>query len=437
MPKRSKQSDVPELFQVHKGKTDNGMRLLVVPMKGTSTVTLMVCVGTGSRHEVPEESGISHFLEHIFFKGSKKRPTTQMIAETMDGIGGEFNAFTSKEMTAFYAKAGAQHAGLIVDVISDMLIQPIFDPKEIDRERGVITEEINMYEDMPLQSIDEYSEGLLYEPHPLGREIIGTKEIIARLPRSAFLKYIGQQYSTRNTVACLAGNITADEGFALLRSALKKYPKGRPESAQPFRNSWGKRRVAVKEKKTDQAHVIVATPGVSYTHPDRVMVDLLCSILGGGMSSRLFIQVRERRGLAYSVRTGPQHFTDVGHIATQAGVDPTKLPESLAVILSEYKKIRTKAVPASELKKARESLKGRFLLRLEASEEVAQYAAGQEVLTNRIVSVEDIFHQLDAVTIRDIRRAAEKYLRPQDIRIAAITPAHREDDLTRILKKHA
>ncbi len=426
--------DAPLRLRIHRETMPTGLRLVVVPMEGTSTVSLMIIVGTGSRHEVSRESGISHFLEHIFFKGSKKRPTTRHIAEAIDRVGGEFNAFTSKEVTAFWAKAGARHAALLVDVISDMLIQPLFDPTEIDRERGVITEEINMYEDTPLQSIDEFAEEVLYANHPLGRQIIGTKESIARLPRSAFLRYVGRQYSVRNAVACLAGNVGAAEGLALLKTALAAFPKGRPATPKPFQGEWGKRRVAVKEKQTDQAHVIVASPGVSYTHPDRTAVDLLTSILGGSMSSRLFLEVRERRGLAYSVRTGPQRFTDVGHVATQAGVDPGKMPQAVRVILREYAKMRTTLVSRTELAKARDNAKGRLLLKLESSEEVAQFAAGQEALTRRILTVEDVFARLDAVTPQDIRRVARACLAPRAVRIIAIAPRQDVGTLEKLLR---
>ena len=402
-------------------------------MSGTGTVTLLVCVGTGSRYEVPAEAGISHFLEHIFFKGSKKRPTTQMISETIDRVGGEFNAFTSKDLTVFWAKAASHHAPLVLDVFGDMLLHPLFDPKEIDRERGVITEEINMYEDTPREQIEEFAEELLYGRHPLGRQIIGTKDIIARLPRRAFLTYVGRQYRGKNTVVCLAGNISPEHGEKLLTDAFRAWPTGAPRRPTPFRGTWGRSRLALKEKQTDQAHVIVATPGVSYTHRDRAAVDLLCVILGGSMSSRLFIEVRERRGLAYTVRTAPQRFTDTGHIATQAGVDPKKLPEAVRVILAEYARIRARGVPPAELLKAKENLKGRLLLKLESSDEVAQFVAGQEVLTNRILSVDEVFQRLEAVTPQDIRRVARTYLTPRSLRVAAIAPKGTASEFKKLL----
>ncbi len=410
------------LFDIHRGTARGGLRLLVVPMTGTSTVTFMVSVRTGSRNERPEEAGISHFLEHLFFKGSRKRPTHREISEALDRIGGEFNAFTSKETTSYYAKASAEHAELIVDVIGDMLLHPLFDAAEIERERGVVIEEMNMYEDTPLQSIDEFAEETLYGTHPLARKIIGTKNVIARVSRAAILSYVRRQYGVRNTVACLTGNVSPDAGMTLLARAFNAFPRARPRLPRRFSGTWGRHRVAVKEKKTDQAHVIVATPGVSYLHPDRTAVDVLSTILGAGMSSRLFIEVRERRGLSYSVRTTPQHFTDIGHVSTQMGVDPGKLAEAVKVILREYGKIRDTRVGVGELQKAQENMKGRLLMHLEASDEVAQFAAGQEVLQGRILTVDEVFKRIDAITARDVQRVAQAYLASRGIRIAAIAP---------------
>jgi predicted Zn-dependent peptidase len=425
------------LFNVHKARTPAGLRLRVVPMAGTGTVTLMILVGTGSRHETPDQSGISHFLEHLFFKGSRKRPTTRLISETIDSVGGEFNAFTSKEMTAFHAKAGAQHAPLLLDVIGDMLLHPLFSPKEIDRERGVITEEINMYEDMPLMTIGEEWETLLYGRHALGRQVIGTKEIVATLPRRAFLSYVGRQYSAANTVACLAGNIDPAYGTKLLTKALTSFPQAAPKRASAFKGTWGVQRVSVKEKKTDQAHVMIGGPGVSYTHADRPAVDVLCAILGGSMSSRMFLEVRERRGLAYSVRTFPEHFVDTGYVATQAGVPPRKFPEAVKVILRQYRKIRTQRVPAAELKKAKETLKGRLLLKLESSDAVAQFVGGQEVLTQRILTVDEVFQRLEAVTPDEVRRVAETALKPSRLRLNVIGEGRTPKELADLLRRYA
>ena len=421
------------LFEIHRATAPSGLRLLALPMGGTGTVTVMAFVATGSRYEDAEEAGVSHFLEHLFFKGSKKRPTTLQISEALDEVGGEFNAFTSKEMTAFYAKASAKHTKLLLDVLGDMLINPLFQQKEIDRERGVVIEEMNMYEDSPQDSIGEQFELQLFGEHDLARKIIGTKEIISTITKKRIVKYRNQQYGAPNMVVCIAGNIEPGKALAMLKRQFSGLPKQAPVKIRGFGGVWGTDLVSLKVKKTDQAHVIIGVRGTSLVDDDRCAVDLLSTILGGSMSSRLFIEVRERRGLAYSVHTSAEHFVDTGYIATQIGVDPGNVEKALLVILKEYKKIREIPIVAGELKKAKENIKGHLLIRLESTNAVAQFVGGQETLTGRILSLEDVFKSFDAVTPADIQRVAKKYLAPEFLRIAAIMPNDVKNELTKLL----
>lgn len=421
------------LFEIHRAKTSSGLRLVALPMQGTGTVTVMAFVATGSRYEDPKEAGVSHFLEHLFFKGSKKRPTTLIISEALDEVGGEFNAFTSKEMTAFYAKAASKHTKLLLDVLGDMLINPLFQQKEIDRERGVVVEEMNMYEDSPQDSIGEQFEKQLFGEHDLARKIIGTKEIIGSISKKRIVQYRNRQYGAPNMVVCIAGNIEPAAALAMLKKQFSNLSKQAPIKTKEFNGEWGTDLVSLKVKKTDQAHMIVGGRGTSLTDADRCAVDLLSTILGGSMSSRLFIEVRERRGLAYSVHTVAEHFVDTGYVATQIGVDPNNAEKALAVILSEYKKIRETLVGAAELRKAKENIKGRLLIRLESTNAVAQFIGGQETLTGRILSLDEVIKSFDAVTAADIRRVAEKYLAPEYLRIAAIAPNDIKDDLNKLL----
>lgn len=420
-------------FDLHRATTPSGLRLLVVPMRGTSAVTFFLAARTGARHETPDVFGISHFLEHLFFKGSKKRPTTKAISEAIDRVGGELNAFTSKEWTAFYAKAASRHLGLIVDVISDLVRNPILDEGEMDRERGVIIEEINMYEDTPLRSIGEFFEETLFGTHALAHPIIGTKEIIARLPRAAVLRYRKRQYRARSIVACLAGDVDPPKAFTLLRRALRSFPGGGAVPPAAFGRSFGHSRVRVKTKTTDQTHVVIGAPAVPFLHRDRPAVDLAATILGGGMSSRLFLEVRERRGLAYAVHTGTEHFVDAGYVATQSGVDPRKVVEAARVIVAEHGRLAATRVSASELAKAREFVKGGLLLSLETSNKVAEFFTLQEVLLNRILTPDDVFRLLDAVGPADIRRVARRYLAPRQLRLVAIGPELREAEFSQAL----
>lgn len=425
------------LFDIHQDETRSGLRLVALPMKGTGTVTVMAFVGTGSRYEKLEDAGVSHFLEHLFFKGSKKRPSTLLISEALDEIGGEFNAFTSKEMTAFYAKGDAQHAKLIIDVLGDMLLNPLFDPKEINRERGVVIEEMNMYEDTPQEIVGEQFEQQLFGEHELGRKIIGTKEVISSITRKRIVEYQKHQYGTRNVVVCIAGNIDPKKGIRMLKNQFKDLPETQPRKANEFSDFWGVERISARNKKTDQAHMIIGGRGVSLNHEDRCAVDLLATILGGSMSSRLFIEVRERRGLAYSVHTMAEHFVDTGYIATQIGVDPTNDKKATAVILDEYRKIRENLVGKDELRKAKENIKGRLLIRLESSNAVAQFIGGQLMLSGRILSLGEVLNNFDTVTANDVRRVAQKYLDPECLRISAISPSISNGELENILNKHA
>ncbi|MDP3685306.1 MAG: pitrilysin family protein [bacterium] len=422
-------------FPIHHAKLPSGLRLLVLPMSGTNTVSFFLVARTGSRQETPELAGISHFLEHLFFKGSKNRPSTRQISEAIDGVGGEMNAFTSKEVTAFYAKASRRHAELIVDVISDMVLHPLLDPKEIDRERGVVIEEINMYEDTPMRSIGETFEETLYGQHAIAHPVIGTKENITRFSRETILRYLKRQYRAQSVVACLAGDVDPAEGFAMLRRALRALPEGRAPSPRPFRRNFGRDRLRLKEKATDQTHVVIGVPGISALHRDRPVIDLTSVILGGGMSSRLFLEVRERRGLAYAVRTSPDYFMDTGYVATQAGVGSEKLLDACRVILQEHAKLRKVRVSSTELNKAREFVKGRLLLALEASDEVAQFAVLQEVLLNRILTPDDIFRRLDAVGPSDVQRVARRAFADRQFRLVAIGPKLPERELSRVLDR--
>lgn len=407
--------------------------MLVLPMSGTSTISFFLVARTGSRQETPELAGVSHFLEHLFFKGSRHRPSTRQISEAIDGVGGEMNAFTSKEVTAFYAKASRRHAELIVDVIGDMVLHPLLKAEDIDRERGVVIEEINMYEDTPMRSIGETFEETLYGQHAIAHPVIGTKENITRFSRDTVVRYLKRQYRAQSVVACLAGDVDPAEGFAMLRRALRVLPEGRAPSPKPFRRNFGRERLRLKEKATDQTHVVIGVPGISALHRDRPAVDLISAILGGGMSSRLFLEVRERRGLAYAVRTSPDYFVDTGYVATQAGVDSKKLLAACGVILEEHAKLRNVRVSSAELNKAREFAKGRLLLALESSDEVAQFAALQESLFNRILTPDDIFRRLDAVEPSDVQRVAKHAFARRQFRLVAIGPRLPERELARLL----
>ena len=411
----------------------NGLRLLTIPMPGVASVTLLLMVGAGSRYEEKEINGLSHFLEHMAFKGTKKRPTALDIATLIDGIGGEFNAFTSKDHTGYYIKAASKHLPLVFDVLSDMMLHSKFDPAEIEREKGVIIEEINMYEDMPIRKISDLYENLLYGNTKLGRDIAGIPDVIRSIKRDDFLSYLNRFYSPANTIVTVSGGIDGD-----LREMTAKYlglwqnkKTERPEKAGDEQK---KPALLLRHKDTQQAHLCIGVRSYSLTNPDRYKLGLLTNILGGGMSSRLFIEVRERRGLAYYVRSSNEMYTDVGNFVTQAGVDTKRIDDAIKVILGEFSRIREEPIKAEELKKAKENLKGKLILDLEDSRNVAGLFASAELLEDKVRTPEEIMKNVDKVTAEEVMETARNIFKEQTLNLAIIGPYKEEERLKKLLK---
>ncbi|MCK4554144.1 insulinase family protein, partial [Candidatus Parcubacteria bacterium] len=346
-------------------------------MRGTKTATILVMVKTGSKYENKNNNGISHFLEHIFFKGTDKRPNTLAITSELDSVGAEFSAFTGKEYTGYWVKVGAGQIELALDVVSDMLINSKFEQKEIDREKGVIIEELNMCRDNPIMYIEDLFEELLYGNQPAGWDTIGTKENILGFKRDDFIDYLTLQYGAQNTFVCLAGDISSchrnRRNEAMPRSydcdgnvvnlANKYFSKLQISDFQdkkPVKEKQNKPQIKLHYKKTDQAHLSLGVRAFSLGHKDEFALKLMAAILGGSMSSRLFIELRERKGLAYSVRTQAEFYTDSGYLTTQAGVPVKKINQAIKIILAEYKKIADNLVEDEELKRAKNLIKGRM-----------------------------------------------------------------------------
>ncbi|HPN54927.1 MAG TPA: pitrilysin family protein [Candidatus Moranbacteria bacterium] len=398
----------------------NGLRIITVPMKGTETATVMLMVNAGSRFESEKQAGLSHFVEHMLFKGTEKRPTTQHISEELDAIGGEFNAFTSKDKTLYYAKADSKHIGTAFDVLTDMFLNSKIEQKEIDRESGTIIQELNMYEDDPRRMVGDKMEELLYKNSALGREIIGYKETIKKFKRQNFVDYMKKHYTASGTVVCVAGKFNEKETIRKIREYLGQMPKGKANSFQKIVEKQKNPEASIKFKKTDQTHFVIANRAYNNNHKNRYALSLLAIILGGNMSSRLFREVRERRGLAYSVHTGIESYQDCGYIATQAGVEHNKLAETIEIILGEYKKIAATGVSEKELKRAKDFVKGKGVMGFEASDEVAAFFISQEFEKKKIMTLEELFAKIDAVTIRDILRVAKDVFKKNKLNLAII-----------------
>lgn len=411
----------------------NGLRLVTVPMANTKAVTVLVLVGTGSKYETKEINGISHFLEHMFFKGTKKRPNTLAIAETLDKIGGEYNAFTSKEYTGYYAKVAGKYLDLALDWVSDIFLNSKLEQKEIEREKGVIIEEINMYLDQPQRYIWKIWEQLLYGDQPAGWLILGEKETIKTIKKQQFINYLKNHYSAKNTVVVVTGDINKN-----IESKVKNYFKsintGNPKTKNKVIENQTKPGLLLYYKKTDQTHLRLGVRGYNLLHSNKYVLDILGVILGGNMSSRLWIDIRERHGLAYYVRTGTENHTDVGWLCTGAGIDNKKVNKAIQIILKNYKLIRDKRVSNEELKKAKDFVKGRTILAMEETDEQASFYADQELLENRILTLDEIFARIEAVTVSDIQRVAKDIFKPEKLNLALIGPFKDKAKFERLLK---
>ena len=412
---------------------DNNLRVLTAPMSHAQSVTCMIMLAAGARYERRDNNGIAHFAEHMFFKGTEKRPTARDIAGEVDGIGGEFNAFTGKEYTGYYVKCAAEYRDTALDVLVDMLRNSKFDPEEIDREKGVIVEEMNMYYDTPRDYIGGVYEDLLYGDTPLGWDIIGTKETVRGATRETFLDYLSTWYRPSRMVVGIGGRIEGDLIAQLeeMLGDLEDGATGEPERAQPLAN--GHPRVKVHTKQSDQAHIAMGLPSYPIDHPDRYSLSLLATVLGGGMSSRLFTEVRERRGLCYYVFGVNHSYTDAGSLYSQAGVDINRIDEAVTTIAAELQKLAADIVPSDELEKARAFAKGRFVLSLESPQGTIMYGLRREVLEGHAPEPTEVLAGLDAVTAEDIQRVARDIIEGHGLNLAVIGPFDDPDRFEQLL----
>lgn len=408
---------------MHKKHTlDSGLRIITEKLESTKAVTILVLAGAGSRYETKDINGISHFLEHMFFKGAKKYKNTKEVSETIDSIGGDFNAFTGKEYAGYYVKVASEQIETAMDVLSDMLLHARFDPKEIDKERGVILEEYHMYQDTPMYQIGWDFERLMFGDQPLGWDQIGTPGFIKAVTQAQFQDYKRKLYTPDNIVLTLAGDIDHEKGKAL---AEKYFTFGRDKKAYDFeklKTFEDGDRVYLHEKKTEQAHVIVGAASHPETHADHWAEKLLGIILGGNMSSRMFMSVREAQGLCYYISTSSDNFIDTGIFSTGAGVKLDRIDDAITGILGEYSKIREAQVPEEELQKAKNFMKGKMVLRLEDSEQYAHLLGKYELLHDDLMSPKEIMEQLDKVTAEDIHRVASEILQPGNMKAGVIGP---------------
>ena len=412
---------------------DNGLRVLTAPMPAAQSVSCFVMLAVGSRYETRESSGIAHFAEHMFFKGTELRPTARDIAGEVDAIGGEFNAFTGKEYTGYYVRCAAEHRDVALDVIVDMLRNSKFDGGEIDREKGVIIEEMNMYFDTPRDFVDGVYEGLVYGDHPLGWDIIGRKETVQGATRDSFMDYIGHWYKPSRMVVGIGGRLGDDlvERVEELLGDLADAPTGSPLPA--LTSSENGTRVKVHTKASDQAHICLGVRSRPIADPDRYVLMVLSTVLGGGMSSRLFTEVRERRGLAYYVFATNHSYTDAGSLYAQAGVDIERIDDAVGTVAAELRKIAAEAVPDEELRKAKSFAKGRFALQIESPHGMIMFGLRREVLEGRAPEPDEVVAGIEAVTAEDVQRVAQDLIGDGALRLAVIGPFEDADRFEQLL----
>ncbi len=400
----------------------NGLRVVTVPVKNASSVTVLILVGTGSKYEDKDINGISHFLEHMFFKGTKKRPTTLKISETLDMIGGQYNAFTSKEVTGFWAKVDKKNVDVALDWISDIFLNSKFEQQEIERERGVVIEELNMYLDTPTAYVSELFEDLLYGDQPAGWRIVGEKENILSFNQEKVLNYFKSHYANQNTVICIAGDIKTKP----TEEKIKKYFGTLKRNANPVKlvtkEVQEKPAILMHYKKTDQTHFCLGVRAYDMNDPRRYALALMSIILGGNMSSRLFISVRERNGLGYYIHTSVDATTDTGYLVTQAGIKNDSLEKAIGLVLAEYKSLRDIKISAKELKKAKDFLRGSTSLSMDATDAQTSFYASQEVMNQKMQTPEEKLKMIDKVTVNDIKKVAEDIFKNEKLNLAVIGP---------------
>ncbi len=408
---------------------ENGVRILEARMDGAPSVAVFIGVAAGSRYEQPEAAGIAHFAEHMFFKGTERRPTARDISAEIDGIGGEFNAFTGKELTAYYVKCAAESAPVAVDVLSDMLLASRFDEDEIEREKGVIIEEINMYLDTPRDVIGLVHDDLRFGTTPIGRPIIGSKETVRAATGATFRSYLEAWYRPERLVVGLGGAVSdalvADVAgrFGVLPAVKTPAPPALdlPVVDGPL--------VRIERRDSDQAHLMLGVAGLPTSHPDRYVASVLQVLLGGGMSSRLFTEVRERRGLAYYVFASATAYTDVGSLIVQAGVDTARIGLAIETIWGELRRVADEPIEPPELDKAKRYLVGRTVLGVEDPRGMILHGLRRELIEGRAAELDEVFAGIRAVTAGDVARVAGDLIQTRNATLAVVGPFDDPDAL--------
>jgi predicted Zn-dependent peptidase len=412
---------------------DNQLRVLTTHMPHTPSVSVVVSVGAGSRYEPDQLAGISHFLEHLPFKGTKSWPTARDVSEAIEGVGGVMNASTDREMTVFWCKVARPHFRQAMAVVLDMVLNPLLDPVEVEKEREVVQEELRMTNDYPSNRADLLIDEVLWPGQPMGRDVGGTPESVSGISLNSIREYMDRQYSPNNTVVSVAGSVEHDEVVSMVDQATRHWLPKAPLPWQPVVNGLTEPVVRVEQRRTDQSHLCLGLPGLSLTDPDRYAFALLNVVLGDGMSSRLFLSLREQKSLAYEVHSSLSNFRDCGSLIVYCGVEPKKTRDAVHAVVQELK-LMHQEVSQRELSKAKEYTKGRLLLRMEDSRAVAAWMGNQELLLGQVDTTEDVVRGVEGVHEDDVARVARRLLNEDQLRLAVVGPHRGGDSLRRLLK---
>ena len=405
----------------------NDLEVILSPLKSTEAVTVLFLVKAGSKYEKCTEGGISHFLEHMFFKGTTKRPTTLAISEVLDRVGGIYNAFTGKEYTGFYIKLAHPYLELALDVLSDMLFNSRFEQKEVEKEKGVILEEIKLYQDTPMAYVDELFEKLLYGDTPAGRAIIGTPETVSNISANNIKSYLSSHYGSKNSLLVVAGNIEKKGALEMIKKYFLPFPQNSISGKELVKENQETPSVLKFKKDTDQTHICLGVRSFNMFDEKRYALALLDAVLSGGMSSRLFINIRERRGLAYYIRSCHELYSDSGYFMVQAGIAHKNIEKVVKLILEEFEGLGNVVIGNEELKKAKEHLKGTTLLGLETSDAIAGFLGKQKLLRDKVLTPKALFKKLDSLDAASLRDIAKMIFIPKNLNLALITPSNDSD----------
>lgn len=412
----------------------NGLRIITVPMKGNPAVTVMAMVETGSKYETKDINGLSHFLEHMMFKGTPKRPTAKSISVELDSLGASYNAFTSTEYTGYYAKVENRHLDKALDIISDLYLNPLFKQEEIEKEKGVIIEEIKMYNDLPQSQVNEVFNNLLYGDVPAGWPVIGPEENIRKFKREDFLEYRKNHYVAESSIVVVSGDIKEKEVVNKVEKLFKNIPTTKNQEKLPVKETQDKPQVKIKYKDTSQTHLILGFRSFDVKDKRGPIMSVLNTILGQGMSSRLFTKMRDDLGICYYVRSSHDTFTDHGYLAISAGVDNTRVKIAIENIMIELNRLKTELVSKQELKKAKDFISGGIALGLETSDSRADYVGFQELLKGDIKTPEEKLRQINKVTPKQIKDLANEILLEKVLNLAMIGPFKDEKEFLPLLK---